>query len=91
MDSGRGDSEAGVEEKGRRQDGQGEWRETMSGAPSGDVCVCPEEEVTHSGVPRGQAAPVEATAAARARGILGTVSRPPQQLPGCFPTFHVGR
>ena len=43
----------------------------MSGAPSGDVCVCPEEEVTHSGVPRGQAAPVEATAAARARGILG--------------------
>lgn len=55
----------------RPQDGQGEWREAMSGAPSGDVCVCPEEEVTHSGVPRGQAAPVEATAAARARGILG--------------------
>lgn len=40
-------------------------------APSGDVCVCPEEEVTHAGVPRGQAAPVEATAAARAGGILG--------------------
>lgn len=41
------------------------------GGPKGDVCVCPEEEVTHAGVPRDQAAPVEATAAARAGGILG--------------------
>ena len=40
----------------------GGWTEATSVAPSGDICVCPEEEVTHAGVPRGQA---------RAGGVLG--------------------
>ena len=53
------------------QDWRGEWREATSVALIWDVSVCPEEGVTHGGVPGGQPAPVEDTAAARAGGILG--------------------